>query len=108
MTDVQNADGTTENRTFTAKYGRSFDFSELQNTGANNNATSTYTRFLNLTDPDAGEDADNISFTMPVNMTFAEKYGVNGATFKANYPNNLLPRRQVSVRLMSYLCLPAA
>ena len=90
VTDVQNADGTTENRTFTAKYGRSFDFSELQNTGANNNATSTYTRFLNLTDPDAGEDADNISFTMPVNMTFAEKYGVNGATFKANYLDTAL------------------
>ena len=72
VTDVQNADGTKGNRTFTAKYGRSFDFSELQNTGANNSATGTYTRFLNLTDPNAGEDADNISLTMPVNMAFAE------------------------------------
>lgn len=90
VTDVQNADGTSGNRTFTAKYGRSFDFSELQNTGANNSATGTYTRFLNLTDPNAGEDADNISLTMPVNMAFAEKYGVNGATFKANYLNTAL------------------
>lgn len=90
VTDVQNADGTKGNRTFTAKYGRSFDFSELQNTGANNSATGTYTRFLNLTDPNAGEDADNISLTMPVNMAFAEKYGVNGATFKANYLNTAL------------------
>lgn len=90
VTDVQNADGTKGNRTFTAKYGRSFDFSELQNTGANNSATGTYTRFLNLTDPNAGEDADNISLTMPVNMAFAEKYDVNGATFKANYLNTAL------------------
>lgn len=90
VTDVQNADGTSGNRTFTAKYGRSFDFSELQNTGTNNSAKGIYTRFLNLTDPDAGEDADNISLTMPVNMAFAEKYGVNGATFKANYLNTAL------------------
>lgn len=90
VTDVQNADGTTENRTFTAKYGRSFDFSELQNTGANNSEDGKYTRFLNLTDPNAGEDADNISLTMPVNMAFAEKYGVNGATFKANYLDTAL------------------
>ena len=90
MTDVQNADGTTENRPFTAKYGRSFDFSELQNTGTNNSEDGKYTRFLNLTDPNADEDADNISLTMPVNMAFAEKYGVNGATFKANYLDTAL------------------
>jgi cell wall/surface repeat protein len=90
VTNVQNADGTSGNRTFTAKYGRSFDFSELQNTGTNNSEDGKYTRFLNLTDPNADEDADNISLTMPVNMAFAEKYSVNGATFKANYLNTAL------------------
>ncbi|MFR1480318.1 MAG: hypothetical protein ACLSB9_33910 [Hydrogeniiclostridium mannosilyticum] len=50
VTGVQKADGTTENRTYTAKYGEEFDLSDLQTTGTVNNEERKYTRFLNLTE----------------------------------------------------------
>ncbi len=85
VTGVQNADGTTENRTYTAKYGEEFDLSDLQTTGTTNNEERKYTRFLNLMEPGAAEDADSIPLSMTADMAFVEKYGLDGATFEANY-----------------------
>lgn len=90
VTGVQKADGTTENRTYTVKYGETFDLSDLQSTGARNNETREYTRFLNLTEPGAAEDADSIPLIMTADMAFVEKYGADGVTFKANYLNTAL------------------
>ena len=56
VTDVEKADGSTENRTYTAKYGETFDLSDLESTGTANNETHTYTRFLNLTNPNEPDE----------------------------------------------------
>ena len=90
VTGVQKADGTTENRTYTAKYGEEFDLSDLQTTGTVNNEERKYTRFLNLTEPGAAEDADSIPLSMTADMAFVEKYGFDGITFEANYIDTAL------------------
>ncbi len=82
---VQNADGTTETRTYTALYGESFDFSDLRDTGTNNPATNTYTSFFNLTDASGGE----ITGELTVDMAFAEDYG-DSLTLTANYRDEAL------------------
>lgn len=43
---VQNADGTTEERQFEAKYGESFDLTELLSSGARNAADEKYTAYF--------------------------------------------------------------
>ncbi len=45
---IQNADGTTASKTFTAKYGENFDFSELEESGTEI-AGKTYTKFAGVT-----------------------------------------------------------
>ncbi len=82
---VQNADGTTETRTYTALYGESFDFSDLRDTGTNNPETNTYTSFFSLTDAGGGE----ITGGLTVDMAFAEDYG-SGLTLTANYRSEAL------------------
>ena len=91
VTDVEKADGSTENRTYTAKYGETFDLSDLESTGTANNETHTYTRFLNLTNPNEPDEekaaVDRNSLTM--DMGFIKKYGSTPA-FKANYLDTTL------------------
>lgn len=90
VTGIQNADGTTETRTYTAKYGEEFDLFDLQTTGTVNNEERKYTRFLNLTELDAAEEADSIPLSMTADMAFVEKYGFEGVTFEANYLDTAL------------------
>lgn len=82
--NVQNADGNLETRTYSVKYGETFDFSNLENTGTNNLNSMEFTTFSGLTDEN-GETVSNVT----ANMTFAEKYGDN-AVFEANYVDNTL------------------
>ena len=50
VSGIQNADGTlAAPRTFTAKYGEAFDFSELETTGTDDAANAIYTKFTNVT-----------------------------------------------------------
>lgn len=51
---VQNADGSKVTRTYTAKYGEPFDFSDLANTGTD--MPGTYTKFATITAQKAPED----------------------------------------------------
>ncbi len=91
VTDVEKADGSTENRTYTAKYGETFDLSDLESTGTANNEAHTYTRFLNLTNPNEPNEekaaVDRNGLTM--DMGFIKKYG-SAPAFKANYLDTTL------------------
>lgn len=80
---IQNADGTTYSRTFTAFYGESFDLSGLMSTGTDNDTTQVYTTFRNFTD-DSGEILDS---GITVDMQFAAKYGTE-AVITANYQDD--------------------
>lgn len=91
VTDVEKPDGLTENRTYTAKYGETFNLSDLESTGTANNENHTYTRFLNLTNPNEPDEekavVDRNGLTM--DMGFIKKYG-STPTFKANYLDTTL------------------
>lgn len=84
--NVQNDDGTTEDRVFKAEYGESFDFSQLKNTGANNPETMQFSTFRGLTDQET--DGEPVT-SMTVDMAFAERYGANAVLY-ANYINDTL------------------
>ena len=84
--NIQNADGTTTEKIFTANYGESFDFSDLKNTGANNPETMQFSTFRGLTDQETdGEPVTSIT----VDMAFAEKYGSNAVLY-AHYIDDTL------------------
>lgn len=91
VTDVENPDGSTENRTYTAKYGETFDLSDLDSTGTVNNETHTYTRFLHLTNPNEldEEKAAVDKNGLTVDMAFIEKYG-SAPIFQAKYLDTTL------------------
>ncbi len=84
--NVQNADGTTADRTFTANYGESFDFSALQKTGANNPETMQFSTFRGLTDQE--ENGEPVT-SMTADMAFAKNYGDNAVLY-ANYMDDTL------------------
>ena len=76
--DVQLADGSTESRTFTARYGKTFDFSSLNGTGTN--LDDTFTRFAGVSN-----DSD-IDLTQPINSEMAD--ALETAVFTADYVDN--------------------
>ena len=86
---IQNADGTTTSKTFTAKYGESFDFSELAETGTYI-AGKTYTKFAgvetNATIMVNGKE-EVIDLSSPINAKVADAL-INGITATANYVDN--------------------
>ena len=90
VTGVQKADGTTETRTYTARYGESFDLSDLAATGASDAASGTYTRFWNLTEPGAPDDADPLPLQIEAGLSYAQQYGTGGAVYEANYLSSAL------------------
>lgn len=73
---IQNPDGTTCSKEFTAKYGQAFDFSSLKKTGTDKEGV--YTKFTSVTAP-------GIDLTQPINETMAGKLMDNGLTATANY-----------------------
>lgn len=82
--NVENADGTTEDRIYTAKYGETIDFSNLQNTGTNDNENMKFTSFKSVVDEN-GEPITGIT----IDLSFVEKYGAD-AEFEADYIDNTL------------------
>lgn len=84
--NVQNTGGTEMDRTFTANFGESFDFSSLKTTGANFPTIMKFSTFRGLTDKEI--DGEPIT-SMTVDMAFVEKYGDNAVLY-ANYTDDTL------------------
>ena len=78
---VQNANGSTTSKTFTAKFGETFDFSALENTGTTDYANGVFTKFSELTAP----EGIDLSKAIDTRMAAALK---NGVTATANYVDN--------------------
>lgn len=76
---VQNVDGSTESRTYTAKYGEAFDFSDLWESGANVSSPANYTKFAGLT-----LNGENFDLNRTVNGRLAQALQ-GGATAQAQY-----------------------
>lgn len=89
-------DGITS-RTYYARYGEAFDFSDLEGIGTDDPATNTYTRFANVT-TDAKIQTELVpsgsgyalgeqpmDLTQPINGKMAEALKAGGVTAKANY-----------------------
>lgn len=86
---IQNADGTTTSKTFTAKYGESFDFSELAETGTYKPGKE-YTKFAGVQTEATimvNGKAEVIDLSTPINAKVAEAL-TNGITATANYVDN--------------------
>lgn len=84
--NVQNTGGIESDRTFTAEYGESFDFSSLKTTGANFPTIMKFSTFRGLTDKEI--DGEPVT-SMTVDMAFVEKYGDNAVLY-ANYTDDTL------------------
>lgn len=85
VTDIQNANGTTRSKTFYAKYGERFDFSELESTGSNRQGA--YNKFAGITTTatiNVNGYPQTIDLTQPINSKVAEAL-MQGVTAKANY-----------------------
>ncbi len=85
VTGIENANGTTRSQTFYAKYGETFDFSELESTGSNRQ--SAYNKFAGVTTTatiTVNGKQEVIDLTQPINNKIAEALN-NGVTAKANY-----------------------
>ena len=75
---VQNADGTVGTRTYYAKYGEAFDFSDLANTGTVDYTNGIFTKFTELT------NNKDLNLRNNVNGAFADAIA-GGLTVTANY-----------------------
>lgn len=87
VTGIQNADGSTDSRTFTAKYGEAFDFSELKNTGTAKKGEA-YTKFANVTTNatvKVNDESQAIDLTKPINAKVAQVLKSGNVTAQANY-----------------------
>lgn len=88
---IQNADGTTTSKTFTAKYGESFDFSELAETGTYKPGKE-YTKFAGVQTEATimvNGKAEVIDLSRPINAKAAEALSVaGGITATATYVDN--------------------
>ncbi len=98
VTGVENADGSVEKEhVYTAQYGKKFDLSDLQSTGTNSDQIPKYTRFLNLTNPNALDEEIDMN-NLVVDMAFVEKYGMD-PVLKANYVDTTLTATYVFLGL---------
>ncbi len=98
---VKNADGTTEKRSFTARYGEKFDFGSLSNTGvnlpSNNPASACFTKFVGVTtdaEIQVGKDESGkpvystIDLSQPVTGKAAEAIANGQVTATALYADD--------------------
>lgn len=95
---IQNADGTTRSKTYYAKYGETFDFSDLAKTGTNDPDNEIWKKFSRLT-TDCYVDhvvvkngaivrsSELIDLSQPINADMAEALR-GGITAQANYLDN--------------------
>ena len=85
--DVQKADGSKENRQFTARFGEAFDLSSLQKSGTNNGEQKIYTTFLKIATQDNTGKEMLRNVTEPIGKAFAMEL-LSGATYTATYADN--------------------
>ncbi len=88
VTGIQNTDGSTTSKTYYAKYGETFDFSDLKNTGTYK--ADEYTKFVNVTTDTTimvNGEAEVIDLTRPINGKVAEALSGN-VSATANYVDN--------------------
>jgi len=78
---VQNKNGSTKTMTFEAKYGETFDFSSLKNTGTSK-AGEKYTKFTHVTMMLDGEEVD---LRKPIDLRLAQALKNGDVEATANY-----------------------
>lgn len=81
VSGVQNSDGTVTDRTYHAEFGKSFDFSDLAETGTTDYVNGVFTKFSTLTAP------EGFNITKAIDTRMAEMLK-NGITLTANYADN--------------------
>lgn len=82
---IENANGTKRSQTFKAKFGESFDFSDLEDTGSNRQGA--YTKFAGVTTTatiNVNGSPQVIDLKQPINSKIAEALS-QGVTATANY-----------------------
>lgn len=84
---VENADGSKTTKTYSARYGESFDLSDLLNTGSNDDKTKTYTAFKNIVATENGEETTS-KIGDVIGKSFATELLKGNTTYKANYVDN--------------------
>ena len=88
LNDIQNEDGTTRSETYTAKYGETFDFSALEDTGTAQ--ADCYTRFAEVT-TDAqitvNGQVQDMNLGQQINAAMAQALS-EGVTAEAVYVND--------------------
>ena len=85
--DVENSDGTKVNRQYTAKFGDAFNFSDLYESGSDDDITKTYTSFLKIVAKDGLNKEIIRDFNQPVSLGFAAEL-LSGATYTATYADH--------------------
>lgn len=85
VTGIENADGTTREETYTAKFGETFDFSDLADTGTAI-AGREYTKFTELT-TDAAVNGEPMDLSRAIDSDMAAVLN-GGVTAEANYKDN--------------------
>lgn len=86
--DIQTENGSTKSQTFTAKYGESFDFSKLNETGTSvnkNDESSEFTKFLGVQGTYEGEKID---LTQEITGEFAKALSNDEIEAEAKYVDN--------------------
>ena len=86
--DIQNEDGTTESRDYYAKFGETFDFSDLAATKTCDKEKSVYTKFANVTTDAKIVENNPLDLTAKINKEMAATLAEGNVTAKANYVDN--------------------
>ena len=87
VTGVKNADGSTKNQEFTARFGEKFNLSSLAKTGESNDSTKTYTTYFNTTAEQDGK-ALTRNVNEEISRLFAQELINFGTVYTANYVDN--------------------
>lgn len=85
--DIENKNGSAENRTYTAKFGESFALDSLKTSGSNDSKTGKYTAFLKVSAKNSAGNTLNSNVTRVIDIGFAREI-LNGATYTAVYADN--------------------
>ncbi len=86
--DVENYNGTKEDRQFTAKFGETFDLSSLTETGTNDPEKLIYTAFLKVVVKDGSNKELLRDVNEPIGRSFALEILSGAATYTATYVDN--------------------
>lgn len=85
--DVENANGTKEDKQFAAKFGEAFDLRTLAESGTNDDEQRNYTSFLKVVAKDSSDKELLRNINEPIGKAFASEI-LSGATYTAAYSDN--------------------